>query len=331
VIRRVPEGVRIGITGVGAHVPATVLDNDVVGARAGVDGEWIIERSGIRERRVAAPEMLVGGLALTAARRALDAAGIEAEKLDGLLVATATPTLAAPATAATVAAELGAARAAAYDLSAASTGFVYGLAQGHALIAAGLADRVLVIGAEILTRVTDWSDRATAILFGDGSGAVLLERVREGGFLGFELGCDGRHAADLTLAAGGTIKMNGPAVYRFSTREVPASIERLLKLCDLTVADVDVYAPHQSNLRIIEHTARKLGIPPEKVVLNIDRYGNTSAASIPLALADALADGRLHEGAIVLMAGVGAGLTWGSTLLRWGTSADGKPGSAGMA
>jgi 3-oxoacyl-[acyl-carrier-protein] synthase-3 len=321
VIGRTPDAVRIGILGVGAYAPATVLGNTEVGARCGVDDDWIRERTGIRERRVAGHDERVSDLAAEAARRALEQAGVVPAELDAVLVATATPELAAPATAAIVAAELGARRAAAYDLSAASTGFIYGLAQGFALIDAGLARRVLVVGAEILTRVTDWSDRSTAILFGDGGGAVLLGRVRSGGFLGFELGCDGHRASDLTLPAGGTIHMNGSAIYRFSTREVPASIERLLTLCELTVADIDVYAPHQSNQRIIDHTARKLGLAPEKVVLNIDRYGNTSAASMPLALAEALEGGRLREGSLVLMAGVGAGLTWGSTLLRWGAEA----------
>lgn len=320
-IARVPEGVCIGITGVGVHLPATVLGNEEVGRRAGVDDEWIQARTGIRERRIAGPDEKIGDIAAAAARSALERAAVDAASIDVLLVATATPALAAPATAAVVAAALGAHRAAACDLSAASTGFIYGLAHAHALIAAGLADRALVIGAEVLSRVVDWTDESTAILFGDGGGAVVLERVRAGGFLGFELGSDGRRAEDLTLPAGGTIRMNGAAVYRFATREVPASVRRLLACCELEIGDVDLYAPHQSNLRIIDHTARALGIPPSRVVLNIDRYGNTSAASIPIALAEALEEGRLHDGAVVLMTGVGAGLTWGSALLRWGSEA----------
>ncbi len=320
-IGRVPEDVRIGITGIGAHVPVAVLDNEEVGARLGVDDGWIRKRSGVGERRVAAERETASHLATAAASKALEAAGVSAAELDAVLVATTTPDLATPATAALVAAELGADRAAAYDLSAACSGFVYGLAQAYSLIASGLAARTLVVGAEVLTRVTDWNDRGTAILFGDGGGAALLERVRSGGFIGFELGCDGHHAADLTLPAGGAIAMNGAAVYRFSTREVPASVERLLAACDLSTDDVDLYAAHQSNRRIIDHTARRLGLPAEKVVLNIERYGNTSAASIPLALDEALSAGRLTEGAVVLMTGVGAGLTWGSALLRWGTEA----------
>ncbi len=186
------------------------------------------------------------------------------------------------------------------------------------MIAAGLAQRVIVVGAEILSRVTDWEDRGTSILFGDGSGAALVEHVRDGGFLGFELGCDGTHADDLSLRAGGAILMNGAAVYRFSTRAVPASAARLLEECGMCADDVDLYAPHQSNLRIIDHTARTLGLPPDRVLVNIDRYGNTSAASIPLVLSQAAVDGRLRPGATVLMTAVGAGMTWGSALLRWG-------------
>jgi 3-oxoacyl-[acyl-carrier-protein] synthase-3 len=249
------------------------------------------------------------------------AADADPALLDFVIVATVTPDLATPATAALVAAELGATRAAAYDFSAACTGFVYGLAQGYGLIASGLAERGVVIGAEILSRTIDWSDRGTAILFGDGGGAAVVERVREGGFLGFELGCDGTRSDDLALPLGGEIAMNGTAVYRFSTRTVAESVERLLERCGLTIADVDLYVPHQSNRRIVEHTLHRLGLPAEKAVLNIDRVGNTSAASIPIALVDAAREDRLSDGKLVLMTGVGAGMTWGSTLLRWGAVA----------
>ncbi len=319
-IARVPGAVRIGITGVGSYLPDATVTSAEVAARLGVDEEWIIARSGVRSRHVVEEETATD-LAAPAARSALEAAGVDPEAVDFVLVATATPDLATPSTAALVAGAIGARRAAACDLSAACTGFVYGLAQAHAFIAAGFAKRGLVIGAETLSRVTDWDDRGTAILFGDGGGAVVVERVREGGFLGFELGCDAARAADLTLPHGGTIHMNGAAVYRFSTREVPESVERLLAHCDAAIGDVDLYAPHQSNRRIIEHTLKRLRLPAEKVVLNIDRVGNTSAASIPIALADAVAGGRLRDGQLVLMTGVGAGLTWGSVLLRWGSAA----------
>ena len=313
-----PDGVRVGITGLGASIPEAAIGSAEIADRLDVSEEWIVERSGIRTRHMAAGGETASALAVEAARRALDAAGTDPESLDFVLVATVTPDLATPATAALVAAELGAAGAAAYDFSAACTGFVYGLAQAYALIASGLAERGLVIGAEILSRTLDWSDRGTAILFGDGGGAAVVERVEEGGFLGFELGCDGTRAGVPELPLGGVIHMNGTAVYRFSTREVPESVERLLERCGVTIADVDLYVPHQSNRRIVEHTLKRLGIPAEKAVLNIDRVGNTSAASIPIALVDAAAEDRLADGRLVLMTGVGAGLTWGSALLRWG-------------
>ena len=313
----VPDGVRIGITGVGAYLPEGVLGNDELAARLGVTADWINDRSGISERRVIAEGEGVATLAVQAAREALDMAGIDPETVDLVIVATATPELVTPATAAPVAAELGATRAAALDISAACTGFVYALAHAYAAIAAGLAQRALVVGAEALSRVTDLDDRGTAILFGDGGGAVTLDRVAAGGFRGFELGCDGSRADDLTLALGGTIRMNGAAVYRFSTREVPASVERLLTRCRAALDEVDLYAPHQSNMRIIDHTIRRLGLPAGKLLSNIDRVGNTSAASIPLVLAEAAREGRLESGTTVLMTAVGAGLTWGSALLAW--------------
>jgi 3-oxoacyl-[acyl-carrier-protein] synthase-3 len=249
-----------------------------------------------------------------------------------VIVATATPDMLLPATAAIVAEQLGATQAAAYDLSAASTGFVYAAAQAYACAASGLAGRALVIGAEVLSRFVDWRDRSTAILFGDAAAAVVIERVASGGFLGFELGSDGSGASDILVPAGGsrtpaaaetvanglhTVRMNGQRIFRFSTRATEQSVERLLARCELTVDDVDLYVPHQSNRRIVDHTARRLGIPSGRVVLNIDRYGNTSSASIPLALDEAVETGRLHDGDTVLLSAVGAGLTWGTALLRW--------------
>lgn len=332
-IARIPAGAPlIGITGVGAYIPERILDNEAVGGPLGVSDEWILARSGISERRIAASEQAASDLALPAAREALERAGVLPGQIGLVVVATATPDMLFPATASIVAEALDATDAAAYDLSAASTGFVYGLAQAYACIAGGLTERVLVIGAEVLSRFTNWRDRATAILFADAAAAVVVERVREGGFLGFDLGSDGSGASDILLPAGGsrspasdetvsyglhTIQMNGPRIFRFSTRVTAESVERLLSSCRLTVGDVDVYAPHQSNRRIIDHTVRRLGIAREKVLLDIDRYGNTSSASIPLALADAVAAGRLRPGTVVLMTAVGAGLTWGSALLRW--------------
>jgi 3-oxoacyl-[acyl-carrier-protein] synthase III len=320
VIGRVPDGVRVGITGLGAFVPERILGNAELASRLGVTQEWIAKRSGIADRRIVADGDSASGLAARAARDALGRAGADPGSLDVVVVATVTPERATPATAALVARVLGA-DAAAYDLSAACTGFVYALAQAYALIASGLARRVLVIGVDILSRVTDWDDCATAILFGDGAGAAVVEHVREGGFLGFDLGCAGAYADDLTLELGGSIRMNGTAVYRFSTREVPASVERLLERCGTAVRDIDLYAPHQSNRRIIDHTVRRLGLREDSLLLNIERYGNTSAASIPIALSDAENQGRLNDGSLVLLTGVGAGMTFGSVLLQWGANA----------
>lgn len=320
-LARASDDTRVGITGLGAYLPETVLGNDVIGDRLGVSSDWIVERSGILERRIAAAEETTTSLAVEAARAALDLAGCDPTTVDVVIVATGTPDALTPATAARVAASIGAAGAAAYDVSAACTGFIYGLAQAHAAIVSGLARRAVVIGAEVLSRVTDWQDPGTAILFGDGSGAAVIEPVQEGGFLGFELGCDGTRADDLMLPVGGTIHMNGAAVYRFSIREVPESAERLLERCELSVADVDLYAPHQSNMRIIDSTCRRLGLPRDKTLTNIARLGNTSAASIPLVLAEAAEQHRLEPGTTILMTGVGAGMTWGSSLLRWGSDA----------
>src|ERR671935_707505 len=227
---------------------------------------------------------------------------------------------------------LGAPDAAAYDLLAGCTGFMYALAQAYGMIAGGLSEKALVVGGDVLSRILDWTDRSTLVLFGDGCGAVVLERVAEGGFLGFELGADGSGGPQLFIPAGGSrepasaetvaerkhfVQMNGREVFKFATRVLVSSAQKVLAECGKTVDDVDVYIPHQANVRIIDHAAEKLGIPKEKVIINVDRYGNTSSGSIPLALADAQADGRLADGRLVLMTGMGAGLTWGSGLIEW--------------
>jgi 3-oxoacyl-[acyl-carrier-protein] synthase-3 len=326
------NGTRVSITGLGCHVPERVLTNAEISERVDTSNEWIMERTGIRERRIAAPEEALSDLALPAAEQALEAAGVRAQEVDLIIVATVTPDMAFPSTGALLADTLGAKDAAAYDLSAGCTGFMYAIAQGHAMVAAGLAKRALVVGGDVLSKLMNWNDRSTCILFGDGAGAVVLERVNEGGFLGFELGADGAGGPDLLLPAGGSrlptspetvsngahfVQMNGREVFKFATRVLVSSAEAVLAECGSTIEDVDVYVPHQANVRIIDHATKKLGIDPERVVVNVDRYGNTSSGSIPLALADALKDGRLQEGKLVLMTGMGAGLTWGSSLLEW--------------
>jgi 3-oxoacyl-[acyl-carrier-protein] synthase-3 len=203
---------------------------------------------------------------------------------------------------------------------------MYALVQGYGMLAGGLAERALIVGGDILSRVLDWTDRSTLVLFGDGAGAVLLERVEQGGFLGFELGADGSGGMELFIPGSGSrlsengpghLTMNGREVFKFATRVMVSSAEAVLAECGRTVDEIDVYVPHQANIRIIEHATRKLGIPEEKVVINVDRFGNTSSGSIPLALADAADDGRLKPGKLVLMTGMGAGLTWGSALIEW--------------
>ena len=320
------NGRPISITGLGCHVPERVVTNDELATIVETSDEWIRDRTGIRERRIAADTEAMSDLSLPACRRALEMAGAEPSSIDLIIVATVTPDMAFPATAALLADELGMPDAAAYDLSAGCTGFMYAIAQAYAMLASGLAQRALVVGGDILSRVLDWTDRSTLILFGDGAGAVVLEPVERGGFLGFELGADGAGGNELLLPGSGSrlsngcaqvLTMNGREVFKFATRVMVSSAEAILAECGKTVDEVDVYVPHQANIRIIDHAARKLGFPGEKVVVNVDRYGNTSSGSIPLALADAADDGRLGPGRLVLMTGMGAGLTWGSALIEW--------------
>jgi 3-oxoacyl-[acyl-carrier-protein] synthase III len=333
---------RVSITGIGSHAPARVMKNDELAKMVDTSDEWIVERTGIRERRVAAPDEALSDLSLPAAKDALDQAGLNPSAVDLLIVATVTPDMAFPSTAAILADQLGAKDAAAYDLSAGCTGFVYALVQAHGMVASGLAEHALVVGGDVLSRIVDWEDRSTCVLFGDGAGAVVLERVRDGGFLGFELGADGSGGPQLYIPAGGSrtpataesvaarqhyAKMNGREVFKFATRVLVDSAEKVLDECGVAVDEVDVYVPHQANVRIIDHARRKLGIPEERTVVNVDRFGNTSSGSIPLALGDAEADGRLAAGEMVLMTGMGAGLTWGSALIEW--TANGKGGQGG--
>ena len=320
------QGTAVSITGLGSYVPERVVTNDELAQHVDTSDEWIIERTGIRERRMAAPEQALSDLALPAARAALEDAGLDGSDIDLLIVATVTPDFAFPSTAALLADALGARKAGAYDLSAGCTGFMYGLAQAYGMVVSGLSKRALVVGGDVLSKILDWDDRSTLVLFGDGAGAVVLEPVAERGFLGFELGADGAGGESLWLPGSGSrafdepekyVKMNGREVFRFATRVLVQSAEELLQQCGTSIEDVDVYVPHQANVRIIDHATRKLGVPSERVVVNVDRYGNTSSGSIPLALADAAADGRLRPGKLVLMTGMGAGLTWGSALIRW--------------
>jgi 3-oxoacyl-[acyl-carrier-protein] synthase III len=330
---------RVSITGIGANAPKRVMKNDELAQIVDTSDEWIVERTGIRERRVAAPEEALSDLARPAAEAALEQAGLQASAVDLIVVATVTPDMFFPSTGAILADQLGAKDAAAYDLSAGCTGFVYAIAQAHGMVSSGLVDHALVVGGDVLSKIVDWQDRSTCVLFGDGAGAVVLERVPDGGFLGFELGADGSGGRQLYMPAGGSrapataetvagrqhfAKMNGREVFKFATRVLVDSAEKVLDECGVPVEEVDVYVPHQANVRIIDHARKKLGISEERTVVNVDRFGNTSSGSIPLALGDAEDDGRLKEGEMVLMTGMGAGLTWGSALIEW--TANGKGG-----
>jgi 3-oxoacyl-[acyl-carrier-protein] synthase-3 len=325
---------RARLAAVGAYAPERVVTNDEMSRRVETSDEWIVTRTGIRERRFAAEDETAGDMAVRAAERTLAAAGLDAAELDVLIVPTATPDAMFPATAVTVAHRIGATRAAAFDMSAACTGFVYGLAQASALVESGLAGSVLVVGSEVLSRVTDQADRATCILFADGAGAALVCAGDPGahtGFLGFDLGADGAGADDLTLAvtgaresepggprpAPGCIRMDGAAVFRFATRVMVESSERLLQALEMSVDDIDLVVAHQANSRILSLAAERLGIPHERLYNTLERYGNTSSASIPMALAEAREAGALRPGALLLLVGFGGGLTWGSTVVRY--------------
>jgi 3-oxoacyl-[acyl-carrier-protein] synthase-3 len=320
------NGARIGITGLGVHVPDKVVTNDDLAKFVDTSDEWIIERTGIRERRFATQDEALTDIARPACVQALASAGVEPSSIDLVLCATVTPDMMFPTSSALLADQLGMPDAAAYDLLAGCTGFVYAIAQAYGMLASGLSRRALVVGGDVLSKILDFEDRSTLVLFGDGAGAVVMEPVQQGGFLGFELGADGGGGNSLWLPGSGSrhfdepesmIKMNGREVYKFATRVLVASAQKLLDEVGMTVDDVDVYVPHQANIRIIDHAAKKLGFPPEKVVVNVQKYGNTSSGSIPLALADAAADGMLKPGSKVLMTGMGAGLTWGSGLIEW--------------
>ena len=283
-------GARIGITGLGTNVPETVMTNADMARFVDTSDEWIRDRTGIRERRVASQDEALTDIALPAARAALAEAGAEASEIDLLICATVTPDMIFPTAAALMADTLELRNAAAYDLLAGCTGFMYAIAQAYGMLASGLSKKALVVGADVLSKTLDWDDRSTVVLFGDGAGAVVMEPVAAGGFLGFELGADGGGGIHLSYPGSGsrhydgpkpTLKMNGREVFKFATRVMVSSASAVLEQCGKTIDDVDVYVPHQANKRIIDYAVGKLGIAPEKTVVNVDRYGNTSSGLDP--------------------------------------------------
>jgi 3-oxoacyl-[acyl-carrier-protein] synthase-3 len=333
-----PRRARLGA--VGAYLPERVVTNEELSARMATSDEWISARTGIRSRHVAAPEEAASDLAARAAERILERAGLPAAQVDVLIVPTATPDHLLPPTSCLVAERIGASRAACFDLGAVCSGFVYGLVQATALIEAQIADRVLVVSGEVFTRFADFSDRTNAILWGDaGAGALVVAGDRTvRGLLGLELGTDGSRAGLVTVPAGGSrralhprvdaaanggadadsyIRMNGPEIFRFATRTVVESASRVLSACRLAPADLDLVVLHQANLRIVEHVGERLGIARERLLDDVVTHGNTAGASIPLALASAEASGRLRPGQILLLAGFGAGLSWGTVVMAY--------------
>ncbi|MCU6712311.1 ketoacyl-ACP synthase III [Paenibacillus sp. J5C_2022] len=323
----------VGIIGTGKYVPQRVLGNQELEQMVETNDEWIVTRTGIRERRIAAEAEATSDLALQASKKAISAAGLTAEDIDLIIVATITPDMFFPSTACLLQDKLGATKAAAFDLSAACSGFIYGMATASSMIASGVYKHVLVIGAETLSRITDYSDRNTCILFGDGAGAVVLGEVEQGrGFRSFELGADGSGGELLKVSGGGSripaseesvggkkhyIHMAGNDVFKFAVRIMGSAAEDALKKAGMTKEDVDLLVPHQANIRIIQSAMQRLNLSEDKAMINLDKYGNMSAASIPVALAEAVEQDRVKEGDCLVFVGFGGGLTWGSSVLIW--------------
>ncbi|MDB4865970.1 MAG: 3-oxoacyl-ACP synthase [Cohnella sp.] len=321
----------VGILGTGKYVPERRLTNQDLEQMVETNDEWIVSRTGIRERRIADPAQATSDLAYEASLRALQAAGLTADQLDLIIVATITPDMFFPSTACLLQERLGAKQSAAFDLSAACTGFIYALATATGFIKTGMYRHILVVGAECLSRITDYSDRNTCILFGDGAGAVVVGEVAEGrGFRSFVLGADGSGGELLRMAGGGSripstaqsvaegrhfLEMNGRDVFKFAVRVMGSSAEEALAKAGLGKNDIDLLIPHQANVRIIQSAMERLDLPEDKCVINLDRYGNVSSASIPLALAEAVEEGRAKEGDCLLLVGFGGGLTWGASVL----------------
>jgi len=318
------------IVGTGSALPERRVDNDELCRELAARGietssDWIVERTGIRQRHQAAPETSSSMLAIEAARNALEMAGVAAETVDLIIVATSTPDYVFPSTACLVQKALGAPGGAAFDVQAVCSGFAYGLATADAMIRTGMAHRALVIGAEVFSRILDWNDRGTCVLFGDGAGAVLLDAGSTPGILAARLHADGRHEGILRTAgnvSGGGITghpfltMDGQAVFKLAVSVLDSVARETVAAAGMAVSDVDWLIPHQANVRILQATGRKLGIPPERVIVTVDQHANTSAASVPLALDLAIRDGRIKPGQHVLMEGVGGGFTWGAVLVR---------------
>lgn len=323
--------IRSVVVGCGSYLPSRALTNAELVGMVDTSDEWIVQRTGIRERHIAAPGELTSDLALHAARAALTAADIDPQSIDLIVLGTATPDNTFPASAVSVQAGLGITKGVAFDIQAVCSGFVFALATADNFIKTGACKRALVIGAETFSRILDWKDRTTCVLFGDGAGAVVLVAEEESGasstdrgVLATRLRSDGRYKDKLYVDGGpsstgtaGYLRMEGRDVFRHAVAGTTDAVEAVFRETGYTAADVDWFVPHQANKRIIDGSAHRLGIAPEKVIATVERHGNTSAASIPLALAAAIADGRIKTGDLVLLQAVGGGFTWGAALVRW--------------
>lgn len=322
-----------GILGLGSYVPEKILTNADIEKLVDTNDEWITERTGIKERRICAPEQATSDLSLIAAQRALEDANVSAEELDMIIVATISADSNTPSTACVLQNKLGAVNAAAFDLSAACSGFVYGSAIASQFIETGVYKKVLVVGAETLSKFVNWKDRNTCIIFADGAGAAVYGVVDDGyGVLSFDLGADGSGAETIEIPGGGSrhpadqetidnhmhcLHMNGKETFRFAVKAMGSTVMKSLERAGLSKEDIDYFIPHQANIRIIQSAAKRLHLPMEKVFVNIEKYGNTSAASIPIALAEAQREGKLKKGEIIALSGFGAGLTWASCIMKW--------------
>ena len=314
------------ITGTGSYLPAKVLTNKDLESIVETSDEWIVARTGIRERHIAADGEFTSDLAAHACRKALEAAGRSAGDVDLIIIGTSTPDMVFPSSACILQKKLGVKRGAAFDVQAVCTGFIYALATADLFIKAGTYKCALVVGAEVFSRILDWKDRGTCVLFGDGAGAVVLEASDKPGILTSHLRADGSyvdilntpgHVCSGAIHGDPTLKMDGGAVFKLAVRVLEESAREALAANGMQVADIDAYIPHQANVRIISHVGKKLGVPDSKCIVTVDRHANTSAASVPLALDVAVRDGRVRSGHTVLLQGVGGGFTWGSILLKF--------------
>lgn len=321
----------VGIKGIGSYTPPKILTNFDLEKIVDTSDEWIVTRTGIRERHIAEPDVATSDLSFEAAKMALDSANLTPEDIDLIIVATVTPDMLFPATACVLQDKLGA-KCPGFDLSAGCSGLIYALSVGAQFVANGTYDNVLVVGAEVLSKITDWQDRSTCVLFGDGASAIVLGPVERGGFKSFILGADGSGGSLLEIPAGGSrlpasyetvsqrlhyIKMNGREVFKFAVKIMGEAALEAIEKAGLRPSDIDLFIPHQANIRIIESAAERLSLSMDKVFINLDRYGNTSSASVGIALHEALLLGKIKEGSKIVMVGFGAGLTWGACVLEW--------------